>query len=650
MAFEYKSSSPDTTLLYANEALLLSQKIKWLVGEGRAYHLIGIGYQVKSDFPLALKNYSAALEIWNDLLNHSQDPAIQERKANTLNNIGIINELTGKFNEAVQYYLEGVTLYKSSGNKNRLAGNYANLGNVYSKVAIYVNSIDYYLKALKIFEEVQDSDKIGMTLENIGINYYYKKDFPAAISYYNKAFKISMERKFDELSAKTLNNIGLVYQDQKKYESSLENYFHALKLTNDPVLKANIWSNLGGIYNDLGKYDYAIQYSDSALKVSESIGDNRTIAANLANIGSAFTALKKYGDAERNLLRALSLADSSHILNEQMQIEKNLSELYIQKGDYKKAIEKYKQYTLLKDSIFNNKNDSAIMATQMQYTFDIKEAATKAEQEKKDAITKQELEKQKSLRNSIAGGAGIIVLSSVFSFFFYKRKRDAEQKQKETSLNLQVSETEMKALRSQMNPHFIFNALQSIQTFLLSNKSEDANSYLLKFSKLMRLVLENSQHGEVSLEDDIQALELYMQLESIRLTHPFTYKFHIDESVNVENDFIPPLILQPFVENAIWHGLQYKPKPGHIDIYISKKDNALYATVEDNGIGRNLSKQVAQPILHKKESLGMKLTEERLKILNELKKIKAQFQIVDLFTKENKPAGTRVELSLPIAI
>ena len=213
-------------------------------------------------------------------------------------------------------------------------------------------------------------------------------------------------------------------------------------------------------------------------------------------------------------------------------------------------------------------------------------------------------------------------------FFFYKRKRDAEQKQKETSLSLQVSETEMKALRSQMNPHFIFNALQSIQTFLLSHKSEEANAYLLKFSKLMRLVLENSQHSEVSLKEDMQALELYMQLESIRLQHPFTYQFHIDKTVDVESDSIPPLILQPFVENAIWHGLQYKNEPGHIDIFISKKNNALYATVEDNGVGRDMSKQVAQPMLLKKESLGMKLTEERLKILNELKKVRLVLRLL----------------------
>ena len=140
----------------------------------------------------------------------------------------------------------------------------------------------------------------------------------------------------------------------------------------------------------------------------------------------------------------------------------------------------------------------------------------KIESAKKIADAKIENERQKLIRNSIAAGAGIIILSSFFIFFFYKRKRDADQKQKETALNLRISENEMKALRSQMNPHFIFNALQSIQTFLMNHQPDDANIYLLKFSKLIRLVLENSQYPEVPVKDDMQALELYMQLESIR--------------------------------------------------------------------------------------------------------------------------------------
>ena len=164
----------------------------------------------------------------------------------------------------------------------------------------------------------------------------------------------------------------------------------------------------------------------------------------------------------------------------------------------------------------------------------------------------------------------------------------------------------------------------------------------------MRLVLENSQYPEVALKEDIQALELYMQLESIRLPHPFTYKIRIDSNVNIESDTILPLILQPFVENAIWHGLQYKPVAGHIDISLYKKGDILCATVMDNGVGRSNGQKSIKPLLVPHESLGMKLTQERLNNLNETRHVNASFKITDLFDEQQQPAGTKVELSLPL--
>lgn len=241
-----------------------------------------------------------------------------------------------------------------------------------------------------------------------------------------------------------------------------------------------------------------------------------------------------------------------------------------------------------------------------------------------------------------------MALTTIIYVAYRRRIKIITGREKEkTAINKSIAEMEMKALRSQMNPHFMFNSLQSIQTFLLQKNTEEANKYLIKFSKLMRIVLENSQYQDVPLKEDLKALELYMQLEALRLKYSFTYEIKLDESVDQESATIPPLILQPFVENAIWHGLQYKEETGHINIFIRKVNNTLVCTVEDNGIGRDLNKKVGQPMLLKKESLGMKLTEERLKILSELKKMKACFNITDLFNSENKSTGTRIEVSLP---
>lgn len=197
-----------------------------------------------------------------------------------------------------------------------------------------------------------------------------------------------------------------------------------------------------------------------------------------------------------------------------------------------------------------------------------------------------------------------------------------------------------------MNPHFIFNSLQSIQSFISKREPEDAEKHLVKFSKLMRLVLDNSLHREVSIEKDMEALDLYLELESLRVTPPFTYQIKVDETIDIEMESIPPLILQPFVENAIKHGLLSKGNQGHISIRIDKVNNNLICTIEDNGIGRNVVEQ--QKTADKKSSLGIKLTWDRLRIMYHLKKGRANLNIVDLFSNDNKPAGNKVELSIPM--
>jgi len=242
----------------------------------------------------------------------------------------------------------------------------------------------------------------------------------------------------------------------------------------------------------------------------------------------------------------------------------------------------------------------------------------------------------------------LLLISVVWSLYRYGLRKALKRQELKHDISLKMAELEMKSLRSQMNPHFIFNSLQSIQNFLISNKSEDANEYLLKFSKLMRLVLENSMQQEVTLRDDILALDLYMQLEQLRFTRPFSYEIIVEDSINPEIDSIPPLLLQPFVENSIWHGLQYKSDSGKIMIRFKKEKEALICVVEDNGVGRSFSKKLKEPVFNK-ESLGMKLTEERISLLHKVHGVEAKLSVFDLFSPENKPSGTRVEVYLPMA-
>ena len=607
-AYQYDES--DSAVILGNEAFNLSKEINWQIGAGDSYYYIANAYFHKSNFNFAIDNYLNALNVWNQIENTNsvyKAVVVKIKKPSTLKNIAGAYRMQGNYLKALDYLFETLQLAEKSGNKDVVGAALGDIGLIYRANGEYDKAIEYYNRSLKILQNTGNNSLIALLLGNLGSLYYNRNDYNKALEYANKS--LDLHQQLDQPSgvARQLGNIGNIHYDHKEYNKALEYYFKAIA-----IQEANNY-----------KYELAI---------------------NLGNIGLLYNDIKKYTDAEKYLKRALKLSEEIGDLEGVKENNSTLSNLSFNQGNYRKALEYYQKAIIAKDSLFNEERTAEITRKEMNYSFEKQQDSLKAVQDKKDTITQQEIAKQKIIRNSLIGSSAGLAFIGFLGFVNFRNKRKREK----AELSQQVSATEMKALRSQMNPHFIFNALQSIQTFLVSNKSEDANTYLLKFSKLMRAVLENSQHGEVPIKDDKQALELYMQLESIRLKHPFTYQFHIDETVDIENDTIPPLILQPFVENAIWHGLQYKPEPGHINIYISKKDSALHAIVEDNGIGRNMSKQVAQPMLLKKESLGMKLTEERLKVLNEVKKTNAQFKIIDLFTKNNEPAGTKVELLLPL--
>jgi LytS/YehU family sensor histidine kinase len=206
----------------------------------------------------------------------------------------------------------------------------------------------------------------------------------------------------------------------------------------------------------------------------------------------------------------------------------------------------------------------------------------------------------------------------------------------------------MKALRSQMNPHFIFNSLNSISDYISRNNIPKANEYLIKFAGIMRMILEFSEQKEISLADDLKALELYIQLEALRLRDKFRYEISIGEGIDIENTLVPPLMLQPFVENSIWHGLARKEGEGKLSIFVYLQDEMIKYAVEDDGIGRARAagdagwREPAPGVSGK--SMGIKITGERIALINQSRNAGASMHLSDL------EQGTRVEVCLPLAL
>lgn len=244
--------------------------------------------------------------------------------------------------------------------------------------------------------------------------------------------------------------------------------------------------------------------------------------------------------------------------------------------------------------------------------------------------------------------AGILLLTTSWILYSWLKRRRKEKEQLRINYEKKIAAMQMDTLRAQMNPHFIFNSLNSINTFILKNDQENATEYLQKFSTLVRLILDNSRHDWILLSNELVALELYIELESVRFGHSFSYCIKVDPGVETNSVLVPPLIIQPYAENAIRHGLINRQEPGgKLHISIGKKDNELLIEIRDNGIGREASAKLKTKInkLHQ-SSYGMQITAERLDIVNDVYNVQARVKATDLVKEDGSSDGTSILLTI----
>ncbi len=594
---------------------------------------------------------------------------------------------------------EALQLAKKLNNPLGMAHAYHGKGACYYTKANYDSSLYFLRLGLAIFEKANQSQFIARSLNRIGSCYLSLSDYKAALSEFQKMLVIADEDKTNNSLIKALKgsasgNIALIYYqlgDNKKtlfYDSiSLQVFQQA----GDSMNVANMYNNLADIHLMNENYDAATAYNLKALRINDSLGNKEGKGNNYSSLGTTYLKLKKYSQAIDYLNKSVAIFNElgaksnasqalAHIANlydiapdsilikngikpserfekvvyyqnQAIQLAKEIKDLdkissqwkalsvvYEHHQQFEPALAAYKEYTIIHDSIAGDKKQQDIVRQEVRFEAEKKEAILNAEHS-------SALKRQQFIKNAIIAGAAILLIAGLAVFSFYKRRRDAVEKQKEAELKSQVSETEMKALRAQMNPHFIFNSLNSISDYIARNNTKVADEYLSKFAKLMRLILENSEKKEVSLAEDIKALELYMQLESMRMNNKFTYEIRVDDAIDKENTLIPPLILQPFVENSIWHGIAKKEGQGKITVSIKKEDDTINCIVEDDGIGRQATGEItALKDNTARRSLGMKITKERIDIINKVKKTNATVKLTDL------QPGTRVEVKLPLEL
>jgi LytS/YehU family sensor histidine kinase len=223
-----------------------------------------------------------------------------------------------------------------------------------------------------------------------------------------------------------------------------------------------------------------------------------------------------------------------------------------------------------------------------------------------------------------------------------------ESEKIKAELEQHASRLEMQALRAQMNPHFIFNSLNSINRFILQNNKAQASEYLTKFSRLVRLILQNSQAALIPLESELESLQLYLELEAVRFDHHFEFKITVEDDLDVSAIKVPPLIIQPYTENAIWHGLMHKEEKGHLEIELFQREDILCCRITDDGIGRKHAAELKSKSASSHKSMGMQITASRIEMLQQKKQLDAYIKITDLILPNGRAGGTEVFLKIPV--
>jgi hypothetical protein len=233
----------------------------------------------------------------------------------------------------------------------------------------------------------------------------------------------------------------------------------------------------------------------------------------------------------------------------------------------------------------------------------------------------------------------------------HKFRRRIEQSEKDkqlAELRQKTGELEMQALRAQMNPHFVFNSLNAINRFILQKEKAQASEYLTKFSRLVRMILQNSQSALVPLENELDSLKLYLELEALRFEHHFEYTISIESDIDADMIKVPPLIIQPYAENAIWHGLMHKEEKGHLTIDIKQLKEQLQIRITDDGIGRKQSETMTSKSATKHKSMGLKITADRIAMLQRSANQESSVIITDLEKPDGSAAGTEVLIKIPV--
>ena len=609
---------------------------------------------------------SAKIELQNKITKAANDSL---KIASAYFEYGQYLNSNGDKEAAIDHLKTALEIAKQINNDEKIAefGNY--LANTFWQVGIYQPSTDTYLLAYKSAVKTKDSSQMAKISMNLASNYNYLGDYNRAIKYALNALKIKETAKDTERICYHYVAMATIFKETnnlEKWESYIQKAYKLKDVENCSSLGdvAKIYNNLGSIAVRKGDNEKALAYFDTLLVLSKEVGFNKGISAALGNSSDIYRDLNQpkkalellieaehyFGDPYELISNNNSKAELYRLLDEKekaldlalknttlkdlsfysMEHEKTLTLLYELNADllnYKEAFRWNDSLRILENKLRDSKVRQGIEELETKYETE------KKEQQIELLTTENELKNQRIK-------AGIVILSFltilILLILYILNIRNKQAELKQNNLRLQV-------LRTQMNPHFIFNALGSIQNFMMKNDARKASRYLSQFASLTRATLNNSTAESITLADEISMIENYIALEKMRKQNKFDYTINYDENLDLDFIRIPPMLNQPFIENAIKHGFKNIDEGGLLNITIKDKIDWVEFIIEDNGEGfHEDTKEKGY------KSMAMTIFESRRKLIKQKYKKDFKFEILNLKDKYPNQTGVRVIINIPI--
>jgi tetratricopeptide (TPR) repeat protein len=649
----------DSALDFARQAYAEASLINYIKGLGDACLQYGVIYYWHLwNSPESEKYYRQAISWYQKIPDNNG-------LGHGFRCLGLSLLSQGFPDEAMKAIEQSIGYFRKTGNQVMLADLTDLMGDAYGKKGDFEKHFEYVKNAMQ--EKKRIGDKRGMFWSYYRLAHIYETvgDYETALDYFRQSFQVKSSQSINRGPFRSMGNIFL---SLKNYDSSI--YYFRKGLQNVPS-DGPAMAGLGKVYLIRKEYDKALYYLEHALNTFQKTNSPGAYWV-LVNIGKTYVEMKNYPAALKYARQCLTMRKqinfSEHNEGKPFMpyAYEILWKVYEDLKQKDSAYFYYRKFVTLKDSF-----EDARLKLQHLQKLALYKVETKEEQQqaridllhKDNQIKHQQLQKESLMKEIFAGSLAALILLSIIIYRNVTLKRKNEKNRRElvenelqiqklesekinAELQQQAIELEMQALRAKMNPHFIFNCLSSINRFILKNETEAASDYLTKFSRLIRMVLTNSKKAFINLEDELDMLRLYLDMERLRFKNSFEYNISFKNEIDPENIFIPPLLLQPFAENAIWHGLMHKQGERHLEIALSIEKKILTCMIMDDGIGRNKAAMIKSKSTEKQKSMGLQITTDRLALLNKDTEIKTFFEIEDVTDDEGNVAGTRVILKM----